>query len=647
MVMTVCAPDAQRPLPSAGGGELLQLSDGVTFIEADDGSGSVFLWGSVAWIWSAGDRVARRLAAVQLIATKAAPQRRVAAAFKVNEDTLILWRGQYAMNGVAGLAGRRPGPKGPSKLTEAKRTEISALRVEGFTLNAIAERVSVSTDTVRRALAHGPQLVTTEETGDERELLATRPTARGSARHQATWSTSVMGSHPVICDGQSLPLGGALIVMPALAATGLLDEAARVYDVGRTASGGLRTLIFSTVFAFLLGDRHVEGPTHVDLTDTGRLLGLNRAPARNTMHRRMQALAALGRADRLIEALARRHLDGHREVEGIFSLDGDVHAYRRSGEVADDDLARIRLSMGADIDARPLDRDGDGVLLWTAPADEPVEDLRAILAKVRDLAGPLAHPTICFERGGWPPKLFAELTAARFDIVAYGKGCPHLDPVTSFHWHSFTDDSGSIHRYLLADQEAHIGYDSGRRHFRCRQIVGLEPHTGQQTHILTTRADSEPATIAHAMFNRWSDECFIDTMRALRGVDALDGSESAKPAVDDVGLDAAGRSGERERIREAVHMAAYNAESALARILVPRHAPTCDAARMLLREAFRTSADVQIIGDELHVHVNPISSPRDARAMAALCAELTTTKTVYPGSNLTLVYSTEQGAAAG
>ena len=158
MVMTVGALDALRPLPLAAG-VMLRVADGVTFIEDDDGSGSVFLWGWAAWTWAARDRVARRLAAVQLVETKAASQRRVAAAFGVNEDTLILWRGEYARNGTAGLAGRRPGPKGPSKLTDAKRIEISALRAEGLTLNAVAERVSVSTDTVRRALARAPHHV--------------------------------------------------------------------------------------------------------------------------------------------------------------------------------------------------------------------------------------------------------------------------------------------------------------------------------------------------------------------------------------------------------------------------------------------------------------------------------------------------------
>ena len=156
METTARAVDARPALPVTRGGSL-RVADGVTFTEDDEGSGSVFLWGRATWRWDAGDRVARRLAAVQLVETKAARQRQVAAAFRVNEDSLILWRGEYAAHGVAGLASRRPGPKGPSKLTQSKHAEIGALRAEGLTLAAVAERVGVSTDTVRRALAGAPR----------------------------------------------------------------------------------------------------------------------------------------------------------------------------------------------------------------------------------------------------------------------------------------------------------------------------------------------------------------------------------------------------------------------------------------------------------------------------------------------------------
>ena len=64
---------------------------------------------------------------------------------------------------------------------------------------------------------------------------------------------------PLICEGRSLPLAGALIVLPALAGTGLLDAATRVYDIEGGASCGLRALLLSIVFASLLDEPRPEG----------------------------------------------------------------------------------------------------------------------------------------------------------------------------------------------------------------------------------------------------------------------------------------------------------------------------------------------------------------------------------------------------
>jgi hypothetical protein len=59
----------------------------------------------------------------------------------------------------------------------------------------------------------------------------------------------------------------------------------------------------------------------------------------------------------------------------------------------------------------------------------------------------------------------------------------------------------------------------------------------------------------------------------------------------------------------------------------------------LLSEAFKAPADLEIVGDELHVRMDVLSAPRRSRAIAGLCAELTATETLYPGTKLHLVFS--------
>jgi prepilin-type processing-associated H-X9-DG protein len=96
---------------------------------------------------------------------------------------------------------------------------------------------------------------------------------------------------------------------------------------------------------------------------------------------------------------------------------------------------------------------------------------------------------------------------------------------------------------------------------------------------------------------------------------------------------------ERKLLTHAIRMSAYNSESALARLLAPHYAHSEHEGRALLREAFTLPGDLQVIGDTLHVRLDPASAPRRSKALAALCTELNDTATIYPGTNLTLNYS--------
>ena len=102
---------------------------------------------------------------------------------------------------------------------------------------------------------------------------------------------------------------------------------------------------------------------------------------------------------------------------------------------------------------------------------------------------------------------------------------------------------------------------------------------------------------------------------------------------------------ERKLLTHAIRMSAYNSESALARLVRPHYSRGDDEARALLREAFTLSGDLQILGNTLHVRLDPASAPRRSKALAALCTELTDTATRYPGTDLTLAYSVKDTTA--
>ncbi|MGH8987485.1 MAG: putative transposase, partial [Acidimicrobiales bacterium] len=503
--------------------------------------------------------------------------------------------------------------------------------------------------------------------------------------------------------------------------TGLLEVATEIYGAGRVVARvvrssfyGLRALVLTVVFSCLTGEVRAEGLTRVDPVAIGRLLGLDRAPEVKRLRFRIAELAFERRADQLQMGLAARHIAVHPEACGLLYVDGHVRAYHGKAEVQKAHVARMRIAMPGEIDTFVTDRLGQALLFWQAePGQSLAGELRLVTEKVRGLLGPGARPTICFDRGGWSPKLFAELHLAGFDILTYKKGPSGPEPREAFAERHFVDDIGHDHAYLLSDHQVSLPYDSGRHTFSCRQITRLDEQSGHQTQVITTRTEPDAALLAYAMFSRWREENFFRYTRAHYGLDALDAygtlpddparlvanparrdaarsvaearreiavaqaregqgalaglgvdpevaaafseaeaelarreeekrSLPAKVPLGEARPDAVRLDVERKRIMDAIRMATYNAESGLARLLAPHYARAEDEARSLLREIFSSPGDLEVEGQTLHVRIEPLSAPRRTRALIALCKELTVTKTLYPGTDLTLVYSVKE-----
>jgi len=85
-------------------------------------------------------------------------------------------------------------------------------------------------------------------------------------------------------------------------------------------------------------------------------------------------------------------------------------------------------------------------------------------------------------------------------------------------------------------------------------------------------------------------------------------------------------------------MAAYNAETALARALDGHYARAGDEAYALIREALTASGDIYPGDSELLIQLDPLTAPRRTQALAALCDQLSQTASRYPGTDLILRY---------
>src|SRR5712691_1033655 len=134
----------QAPLPWLPG-DAEEIAPGIGLVAGPDGGGVVWVHGLATFAWDGGDEAGRRLAAVQLVALRAATQRQVAATFGTDPVTVWRWDRALRENGVAGLVPARKGPRGAWKLTPELAERIRELDAQGMGLAAIAGQCGVST----------------------------------------------------------------------------------------------------------------------------------------------------------------------------------------------------------------------------------------------------------------------------------------------------------------------------------------------------------------------------------------------------------------------------------------------------------------------------------------------------------------------
>ena len=730
------------PLLPAGAAE---IAPGVGLVTGDDGGGLVSVHGLATFAWDGGDEAGRRLAAVQLVRLRAVSQARAAAAFGVDPVTVWRWDEALAAGGVAGLVPSRRGPKGASKLTPQLAARIRELDAAGATLGEIAAATAVSTFSVRNALgrvaARGlPAAAGAAEDsagldaggGEEGPGAAVPvlpdPVPRDGGRALARRGLLGEGAVPVFTPGARYPLAGLLLALPALEDTGLPDAAREVHGQLRGGFYGMTATLLTLVFLALAGEPRAEGATRVPPAALGRVPGLDRAPEVKTIRRKLGELAAAGKAADLIMALARRHAAARPDTLGFLCADGHARVCYGTRNVQKTHVARLKFPAPATLETWVTGQDGDPVFMVTAgPSDSLAGELRRLLPDLRAIAGQGRRVTVCFDRGGWSPALFAGITAAGFDLLTWRKGpAPEL-PADTFTTITCAGDRGRQHQYDLAGTAVTLTIHDGPRKGQAvslRQVSRRVPARGggtRQIHALTSRTDLAAGEVCWRLTSRWREENYFRYARTRFALDALD-SRTATPGDPDRkvpnpaektaaaqvrraeilaaaaraqrdaslaalrnpapgqpvtitsqminALDAPVQAAYREleeadkaaaatparippgalapdmmrleaevkQITHAIRMAAFNAETALARALDGRYARAGDEACALIREALTASGDIRPGPGQLLIQLDPLTAPRRTQALAALCDQLNQAASRYPGTDLVLRY---------
>jgi len=104
---------------------------------------------------------------------------------------------------------------------------------------------------------------------------------------------------------------------------------------------------------------------------------------------------------------------------------------------------------------------------------------------------------------------------------------------------------------------------------------------------------------------------------------------------------------ERKHLTNCIKMVAYQAESDLLALLRPHYARADQEGRTLIVSALQNAADVEVNQEkqELWIVPLPLSSAHRTRAIAAMCRELDSMETRFPGSPLRMHFGTADNAS--
>jgi transposase len=101
---------------------------------------------------------------------------------------------------------------------------------------------------------------------------------------------------------------------------------------------------------------------------------------------------------------------------------------------------------------------------------------------------------------------------------------------------------------------------------------------------------------------------------------------------------------EKKLIADSIKMAAYQVETELFGMLQNHYARCDDEGRTLLHSVFQSSARLDLTDGELRVTIAAQSSPHRTQALAALCEQLNTNASHFPGTDLRLHLAVEPHA---
>lgn len=431
--------------------EAVVVNDQVT-IRTHEGQRVVVVAGVPVHHYAVRDRTAEAFVMLNLVECGAADQNDVARGFGYSTRTLRRLEGRYDEGGIAALGrpvGRPTGARASGRHGGRRDRVVRGMKAEGLSNCEIGRRLGISETVVRKRLKRSGwvtpdlqrELFESESPGEASPAPAAEP-APPPETASATPSVAVdpldrsgdrlfarLGllddAAPVFAPAANVPRAGVLLAIPGLVESGAVEAARAVYGERALAPAfyGLRTTVVAFVLLALLRIKRPEALKEHAPPDLGRILGLDRVFEVKTLRKKLALLASQGGAEQLGRDLARRRVAQRGRMLGFLYVDGHVRVYHGKHKIPKAHVAQLRLCMPGTTDYYVNDKHGDPLLVVTAEANAGmVKMLLALAPDIRAFVGEKRRPTIVFDRGGWSPKLFAQLLARGFEVLTYRKG---------------------------------------------------------------------------------------------------------------------------------------------------------------------------------------------------------------------------------
>jgi len=326
-----------------------------------------------------------------------------------------------------------------------------------------------------------------------------------------------------------VPKGGVLFALPALLATGLLQNTRHYFKLPN-GYYGLDSIFILIAFMSLARIKSVERLRYCAPGEWGNILGLDRIPEVRTLREKLKILSEEGQLIKYGADLSTQWMRDDLKEAALFYIDGHVRVYHGSQtKLPRHHVARQRLCLRATTDYWVNAMDGQPFFyinkavdpgLIKVVEDEIIPRLNKEMPNQISSAALADNPllssfTLIFDREGYSPAMMLRLKEKRIACMTYHKFPQEDWPEKEFCIHPVSLVTGEVVDMALAERGCWLG-----NKLWVREIRKLN-NSGHQTSVITTHYLMDFIQIASSMFARWSQENFFRYMRMHYNIDAL------------------------------------------------------------------------------------------------------------------------------